>query len=72
MRLFGRLDWSDGVEFRSDFAPADTEYLLRKPVFLTPVNGKLYFKSNDDTEDKSDSMGERDDELWVFDPSCSL
>ncbi len=41
------------------------------PSNLTALNGKLYSMENDDTEDESEFMGERDDELWVFDPACS-
>ncbi|NND89765.1 MAG: hypothetical protein HKN42_02790, partial [Granulosicoccus sp.] len=42
-----------------------------EPSNLTALNGKLYFMANDDTENESEFMGKRDDELWIFDPTCS-
>lgn len=44
---------------------ADTKYLLGSPIFLTPVNGKLYFSASYQTV----STGVSRQGLWVYDPT---
>ena len=67
--MIGHTLWVyDSARFEDDaelINTADTEYIPGRPVFLTPVNGKLYFSASYQTESNSVTR----QGLWVYDPT---